>query len=138
MAYTLLGKNFIPHDVEPKVTGQASYAEDFRAEGMVFCRLLLSTVPHGRVTNIDASAALAMDGVIGVLTADEVPTHPMDPILTNEPMFIGQPILAVAAVDETTAQDAIELIQVDIEPLPFHRRSAGMPLSRRTGRAQRR
>lgn len=119
MAYTLLGQDFIPDDVQPKVTGKANYAEDFRAEGMVFCRLLLSTVPHGRVTNIDASAALAMEGVLGILTADEVPTHPMDPILTNEPMFIGQPILALAAVDETTAQNAMELIQLDIEPLPF-------------------
>lgn len=56
MAYTLLGKNFIPDDVQPKVTGKANYAEDFRAEGMVFCRLLLSTVPHGRVTNIEAGS----------------------------------------------------------------------------------
>ncbi|MGI9257750.1 MAG: xanthine dehydrogenase family protein molybdopterin-binding subunit [Gammaproteobacteria bacterium] len=119
MAYTLLGQNFTPSDVEPKVTGRASYAEDFRAEGMAFCRLLLSSVPHGRITNIDASEALAMDGVYGVLTADEVPNHPMDPILVNEPMFVGQPILALAAVDETTAHDALEKIQLDIEPLPF-------------------
>jgi len=119
MAYTLLGKNFTPADVEPKITGRAKYAEDFRVEGMVFCRLLLSPIPHGRVTNVDASEALAMDGVVGVLTADEVPSHPMDPILSNEPMFIGQPILALAAIDETTAMDAIEKIQVEIEPLPF-------------------
>ena len=88
MAYTLLGQNFTPSDVEPKVTGRATYAEDFRAEGMAFCRLLLSSVPHGRITNIDVSEALAMDGVYGVLTADEVPSHPMDPILVNEPMFV--------------------------------------------------
>ena len=119
MAYTLLGQNFTPPDVEPKVTGRAKHAEDIRVEGMVFCRLLPSPIPHGRVTNIDASEALAMEGVVGVLTADEVPSHPMDPILSNEPMFVGQPILAVAAVDEATAMDAIERIQVDIEPLPF-------------------
>jgi CO/xanthine dehydrogenase Mo-binding subunit len=119
MAYTLLGQNFTPPDVEPKVTGKAKYAEDFRVEGMVFCRLLLSPIPHGRMTNIDASEALAMEGVVGVLTADEVPSHPMDPILSNEPMFVGQPILAVAAVDEATAMDAIERIEIDIEPLPF-------------------
>ena len=75
MAYSLLGKNFIPPDIEAKVTGRAKYAEDFRVEGMVFCRLFLSPVPHGLVTNIDASEALAMEGVLGVLTADEVPTH---------------------------------------------------------------
>ena len=121
MAYTLIGKNFTPPDVRAKVTGEAKYAEDFRAEGMVFCKLLLSPLPHARITNIDVSEALAMDDVIDVLTADDVPDFPapQEPILTNEPMFIGQPILAVAAVDETTAANAIERITYDIEPLPF-------------------
>ena len=49
MAYDLLGKNFVPPDVHGKVTGKAKYAEDFRAEGMVFCKLLLSPMPHARV-----------------------------------------------------------------------------------------
>jgi len=121
MAYALLGKNFTPPDVRAKVTGRGRYAEDFRAEGMAFCRLLTSPVPHGRVNSIDASEALAMDGVFGILTADDVPTLPVpnDPILSNEPMWVGQPILALAAVDETTAQDALEKIVLDIEPLPF-------------------
>ena len=121
MAYTLLGKDFTPPDVRAKVTGRGQYAEDFRAEGMAFCRLLTSPIPHGRVNNIDASEALAMEGVYGVLTADDVPTlpAPQDPILSNEPMWVGQPILAVAAVDETTAHDALEAISLDIEPLPF-------------------
>ncbi len=121
MAYTLLGKDFTPPDVRAKVTGEAKYAEDFRADGMVFCKLLLSPLPHARITNIDASEALAMDGVIDILTADEVPSFPApsEPILTNEPMFVGQPILAVAAVDETTAANAIERIRFDYEELPF-------------------
>ncbi|HEX6998246.1 MAG TPA: xanthine dehydrogenase family protein molybdopterin-binding subunit [Gammaproteobacteria bacterium] len=121
MAYELLGKNFVPPDVHGKVTGRAKYAEDFRADGMVFCRLLLSPMPHARVRNLDVSKALALEGVLGILTADDVPAQPPpnDPILTNEPMFVGQPILAVAAVDETTAQDAIELIKIDFEELPF-------------------
>lgn len=121
MAYTLLGKNFIPPDVQAKVTGQARYAEDFRAEGMLFCRLLTSPLPHARVTSVDVSEALAMDGVVAVLRADEVPSFeaPAQPILTDEPLFIGDPILAVAAEDETTAQNAIERIQVDFEPLDF-------------------
>ena len=119
MAYELLGKDFIPADVEPKVTGRAKYAEDFRVDGMVFCRLLMSPVPRGRVTRIDAGRAEAMPGVVGILTADEVPSHPMNPILSNEPLYVGQPILAVAAVDETTAMDAIEAIDVEIEPLEY-------------------
>lgn len=121
MANSLVGKNFTPSDVHGKVTGKAKYAEDFRAEGMLFCRLLTSPMPHGRVRDIDASAALAMEGVVAILTADEVPevSAPRSPILTNEPHFVGEPILAVAAVDETTAEDAIAKIKVDLEPLPF-------------------
>jgi len=121
MAYNLLGKNFVPPDVHGKVTGKAKYAEDFRAEGMAFCRLMLSPMPHARVRNIDAKEALAMPGVLGILTASDVPAQPPpgEPILTNEPMYVGQPILAVAAVDETTAQDAIDKIKLDLEELPF-------------------
>ena len=121
MADSLLGKDFIPPDVRGKVTGRGKYAEDFRADGMLFCRLLLSPMPHGRVRSIDTTEALKMDGVVAVLTADDVPSvpAPQNPILTNEPRYVGEPILAVAAVDETTAQDAIDKITVDFEPLPF-------------------
>ena len=121
MAYTLLGKNFTPPDIRGKVTGKAKFAEDFRAEGMVYCKLLLSPMPHARVSNIDVSDALAMDGVVGVLTADDVPAMEgaAQAILTNNPHYVGDPILAVAAIDETTAADALEKIRYDIEPLDF-------------------
>ena len=117
----LIGRDFTPPDLRAKVTGRAKYAEDFRADGMLFCRLLTSPMPHARVLSIDASEALAMDGVVAILTADEVPevTAPGNTILTNEPLYVGAPILAVAATDETTAQNAIAAINVDLEPLPF-------------------
>ena len=121
MAYTLLGKDFLPPDVRAKVTGRAKYAEDFQAEGMLFCKLLTSPLPHARVQNIDASESLAMPGVLGILTPDEVPTPPPpnQKILTDEPLFVGDPILAVAATNETLAQDAIDQIRLDYEELPF-------------------
>ncbi|HEU4591326.1 MAG TPA: xanthine dehydrogenase family protein molybdopterin-binding subunit [Steroidobacteraceae bacterium] len=116
-----IGKDFIPHDVVAKVTGTAKYAEDFRADGMVFCRLLTSPMPHARVKNIDAAEALRMEGVLGMLTAQDIPAGPpgFAPSLTNEPMYVGEPILAVAALSEQAAEDAIERIKVDYEPLPF-------------------
>src|SRR3954462_15237063 len=116
-----IGKDFIPHDVVAKVTGTAKYAEDFRADGMVFCRLLTSPMPHARVKNIDAAAALKMDGVLGILTADDIPGEPpgFAPSLTKEPLYVGEPILAVAAVSVQVAQDAIAVIKIDYEPLPF-------------------
>jgi xanthine dehydrogenase molybdenum-binding subunit len=122
MAHKLLGHDFTPHDVVAKVTGEAKYAEDFRAEGMVFARLLSSPYPHARVKKIDAEAALKMPGVVGILTPDDVknPPAPEIPLLTLEPGYVGAPILLVAAEDETTAQDALEKIHIDYEPLPFH------------------
>ena len=101
---------------------------------MLFCKLLLSPLPHARVKHIDASEALAMPGVRAILTADDLPA-PADTLtdngtvikaskwgergLTMEPVYQGEPILAVAAVDELTAAEAIERIQIDFERLPF-------------------
>jgi len=133
MATKLVGQNYITPDLVAKVTGQAKYAEDFRAEGMLFAKLLLSPMPHARVTRIDASAALAMEGVKAILTVDDLPevvaganlgegiiaSTFSERGLTNEPLYEGEPILAVAAVDELTATEAIERIVIDYEPLPF-------------------
>ncbi|MCH7854390.1 MAG: xanthine dehydrogenase family protein molybdopterin-binding subunit [Proteobacteria bacterium] len=119
--YKHIGKDFVPPDILGKVTGKAKFAEDFRADGMLFARLYTSPIAHGKVTHIDTSALDGMDGVIGVLTADDVPVveAPNAAILTNTPAFIGDPILAVAAVDELTAEEAMTRIRVTIEALPF-------------------
>ena len=55
----LVGQNYVTPDLIAKVTGKAKYAEDFRAEGMLFAKLLLSPIPHGRVRSVDTSAAEA-------------------------------------------------------------------------------
>jgi xanthine dehydrogenase molybdenum-binding subunit len=121
MDYKLIGHDFVPPDVDAKVRGKARYTEDMRAEGMLHCKLLTSPMPHARVRRIHAAAALAMPGVVAILTADDVPSFnpPQAPILSNEPLYIGAPILAVAAVDELTAIAAVEAIKLDLEPLPF-------------------
>jgi xanthine dehydrogenase molybdenum-binding subunit len=121
MAYKLLGHNFVPPDVRAKVTGEAKYAEDFTAEGMLHAKLLLSPMPHARVRHVDTSKAMAMDGVVAILTADEVPAQPppANPILTNPPHYVGEPIMAVAAESEEIAAAAIEAIQMDLEQLKF-------------------
>jgi CO/xanthine dehydrogenase Mo-binding subunit len=132
--YKLIGKNYVTADLHAKVTGKSKYAEDFRADGMLFCKLLLSPLPHARVKHIDVSQALAMPGVRAILTADDLPA-PADTLtdngtvikaskwgergLTMEPVYEGEPILAVAAVDELTAAEAVERIRIDFEPLPF-------------------
>ncbi|MGE0451447.1 MAG: xanthine dehydrogenase family protein molybdopterin-binding subunit [Vicinamibacterales bacterium] len=120
MAEKLVGRNYTTPDLVAKVTGRAKYAEDYRVDGMLFAKLLLSPMPHARVRSIDTSAALAMPGVKAILTADDLPDlRGAERALTNEPLYQGEPILAVAAVDEITAAEAIERIDLDLEPLPF-------------------
>jgi xanthine dehydrogenase molybdenum-binding subunit len=88
MANKLIGQNYTTPDLVAKVTGRAKYAEDFRVEGMLFCKLLLSPMPHARIARLDASKALAMPGVKGILTADEL--HPPADVVTD----LGQTIKA--------------------------------------------
>lgn len=130
----LVGGNYTPPGLRAKVTGTARFTEDFRAEGMLYCKLLLSPMPHARVRKINAEAALAMPGVRAIITADDLPA-PGDMVtdtgavikaskwgeraLTMEPLYQGCPILALAAVDELTAAEAIEKIEIEYEPLPF-------------------
>jgi CO/xanthine dehydrogenase Mo-binding subunit len=129
----LVGHNYTTPDLIAKVTGKAKYAEDYRVDGMLFAKLLLSPMPHARVVRIDTRAALAMPGVKAILTVDDLPpvveganlgegiiaSTLSERGLTNEPLYVGDPVLAVAAVDEATAAEAIEKIQVEYEPLPF-------------------
>jgi CO/xanthine dehydrogenase Mo-binding subunit len=134
IGHRLIGKDYPTPDLYAKVTGLAKYAEDYHADGMLFSKLLLSPLPHARVKHIDTRAALAMPGVKAILMAHELPP-PADSLtdngtvikanpkseraLTMEPLYQGEPILAVAAVDELTAAEAIEKIHIDFQPLPF-------------------
>jgi xanthine dehydrogenase molybdenum-binding subunit len=134
MAVTkLVGQPYTTPDLVAKVTGKARYAEDYRVDGMLFAKLLVSPMPHAKVTRLDTKAALAMPGVKAILTADDLPgaqagatlgenvqsTAQGERGLTMEPLYQGEPILAIAAIDELTAAEAIEKIEIEFEPLPF-------------------
>ncbi len=132
-ATTLVGHNYTTPDLVAKVTGKAKYAEDYRVEGMLFAKLLVSPMPHARVSRLDTRAAEAMPGVKAILTVDDLPavveganlgegiiaSTLSERGLTNEPLYVGEPVIAVAAVDEATAVAAIEAIDIEFEPLPF-------------------
>lgn len=120
MVQRLVGSNYVTPDIVAKVTGRARYAEDFRADGMLFCKLMLSERPHARILNIDTSRAMRLEGVRAIITADDVPQlgGTTEHCLTKEPLYAGEPILAVAAISEEIAAEAIELIHLDVEPLP--------------------
>src|SRR6266540_6090497 len=129
----LIGQNYTTPDLIAKVTGKAKYAEDYRVEGMLFAKLLVSPMPHARVKRLSTTAAMAMPGVKAILTADDMPgaatgatlgegvqaTAQAERGLTNEPLYQGEPILAIAATSEREAAEAIEAIDIEFEPLPF-------------------
>src|SRR3954471_11184800 len=129
----IFGQNYTTPDLVAKVTGKARYAEDYRVEGMLFAKLLVSPMPHAKVSRLDLSKALAMPGVKAIITDDDLPkpaaggtlgegvqaTAQGERGLTMEPLYQGEPILAVAAVDEKTAAEAIEAIDIEFEALPF-------------------
>jgi len=121
----LVGQNYVTPDLVAKVTGRAKYAEDFRVDGMLYAKLLLSPLPHARVRSVDTSRAEAIPGVRAILRASELPgaadivtdlgerisANPLtEAALSDEPVYAGEPMLAVAAVDVEKAAAAIEAI----------------------------
>jgi len=111
-----------------KVTGKAKYTADLDHGDALTGRILRSPVAHGRIIRIDTSAALALEGVVAIITGDDCDkTYGVLPIAMNEyPMardrlrYKGEPLAAVAAVDAETAARALDLIELEIEELPAY------------------
>ena len=118
----IIGKRQPKVDAWERVSGKAKYASDIYLPGMLYARILRSPYPHAKVVKIDVEKAKALPGVKAVLTFKEVPSfrwHADMPILTDIARFEGDDIAVVAAVDEERAREAIDLIKVDYEVLPF-------------------
>ncbi len=108
-----------------KVTGSIAYADDIELPGMLSCKLLRSHHAYARIISVDTSAARAMPGVVAVITGHDLPvkygimpTCEDELALEHEKVrFVGDPVAAVAAVNEETALAACRAIRVDYEPL---------------------
>lgn len=113
-------------DALDKVTGKGVYADDLYVAGMLHARALRSRYPHARLLKVDTSKARALPGVAAVLTADDIPgrkdcgVHEIDwPVLCYDKVrYVGDAIALVVAETEQIAEQALELIEVDYEPLP--------------------
>ncbi len=122
----LIGKAYRRVDGPEKVTGQTVFADDYSAPRMVFMKLKRSHLPHARILRVDVEKALAMPGVVGVLTGQDMPdTFGILPVSQDEHAlcpdvvrFVGDPVAAVAALTEDAAEDAMRAIVVEYEPLP--------------------
>ena len=122
MASANVGVSLPRRDLPEKLTGEAKYTADVRLPGMLHGRILRSPYPHARILAVDASAAASLPGVYAVLTPFTAPdgrVAPDLPILDTKARFVGDEVAAVAAVDEDTAQEALRLVEVSYEPLPF-------------------
>ena len=111
-------------DSEEKVRGVTRYAADMPMAGLLHARIVPSIYAHARIHGIDASAALAVPGVVAVLTAADLPIAAADdmrmfePLAREEALFVGHPVALVVAETEAAAEDAVSLVVVDAERMP--------------------
>ena len=123
--FKVIGKPFRKVDARAKCVGQTKFADDIVLPRMLFCKILRSHLPHALIKNIDVSKALALPGVFAVITGKDLPIpYGILPVSQDEHAlciekvrFIGDPVAAVAAIDEDVAFDAMNLIEVEYEPL---------------------
>ena len=125
--HKVIGKGVARTDYLAKVTGQAHYTADIKLPGMLVAKVLRSPHAHARILNIDGGRALKVPGVKAVVSGFDgygikwgvfryTQDHAMLP--TDKVRYIGEDVAAVAAIDEETALEALDLIKVDYEPLP--------------------
>ncbi|MCZ6859434.1 MAG: xanthine dehydrogenase family protein molybdopterin-binding subunit [Alphaproteobacteria bacterium] len=112
-------------DIREKLTGGAKYIADLTRPDMLHGAILQSPLPHARIRGYKIDAALAVPGVVCVLTGDDFPDGRMGAFIKDEyaiakgkVRYVGEPVAVVAAEDEATARDAVRLIEVDYEDLP--------------------
>ncbi|MHB8556288.1 MAG: hypothetical protein ACYDCB_11670, partial [Candidatus Dormibacteria bacterium] len=111
----VVGKRLPKLDAPQKVAGQTTYAHDLRMSGLLIGAILRSPHPHARILSIDVSAAAQLPGVRAVVHAGNVEQRRFGynndnlPLKQNKVRFIGDEVAAVAAIDEETARQALEL-----------------------------
>ncbi len=135
MSFSVIGKDIKKLDGIAKAKGTAKYIGDLEFPGMLHAKIFRSPHPHAKVISIDVSEAEALEGVHTIITPKDAPKQkfnmagfpPNSPefplvedqvILTDEPLYVGDPICAVAATSPEIAEEAVKLIKVEFEVLP--------------------
>jgi CO/xanthine dehydrogenase Mo-binding subunit len=111
-------------DSEEKVRGRTQFAADLPIAGLLYARVVPSVYAHARIRSINTTSAVAIPGVVAVLTAADLPIvgsdnmRAFEPLARTEVLFAGQPVALVVAETESAAADAVDQVVVDLEPLP--------------------
>ncbi len=124
--FSIIGKPVAMVDAAGKTTGAGKYTDDLTLPGMLCGKILHSPYPHARIRNIDTSRALALEGVVAVVTGKDAPItygilpigHDEHALAVDKVRYVGDNVACVAAVTEAIAEQALELIDVDYELLP--------------------
>lgn len=123
--FSVIGRSVPRIDGIEKATGSAVYVNDLKLSGMLHARVLRSPFPHARIKNISLEKAKKLAGVVVAISCSEISANPYGvirpdelPLAREKVRFIGDEVAAVAATDEDSAEEAIQLIEVDYEELP--------------------
>lgn len=120
--FSVVGKRQAKLDGPLKATGRSQFTDDIKIPGMLYGKIVRSTVSRGKLLNIDVSRAVKIPGVKAVITHKDtggIMVGPDQQLLCNDMVYyMGDEVAAVAAVDEDTACEAAESIKVEYEPLP--------------------
>src|SRR5438309_28747 len=124
--FSIIGKPVALVDSAGKTTGQGKYADDLSMPGMPIGKILHSHLPHAKIKKIDASRSLALDGVVTVVIGKDAPNtygilpvgHDETALAVDKVRYVGDNVACVVAETESIAEAALELIDVEYEPLP--------------------
>ncbi|HYL14200.1 MAG TPA: molybdopterin cofactor-binding domain-containing protein [Terriglobales bacterium] len=126
--FSVIGKPVAMVDAAGKTTGAGKYTDDLSVPGMLIGKILHSPYPHARLKRVDTSRAKALDGVVAVVTGGDAPKtygilpvgHDETALAVDKVRYVGDNVACVAAVDEATAEKALEWVNVQYEVLPAY------------------
>src|SRR4030088_38004 len=126
--FSIIGKPTAMVDAAQKTTGVGKYTDDLSLPGMLIGKILHSPYPHARIKRIDISRAEKLDGVVAIVVGEDAPNpygilpvgHDEHALALDKVRYVGDNVACVVTVDGTTAEKALELIDVDYEVLPAY------------------
>src|SRR5215472_12665356 len=123
--FSIVGQRVQRVEGYDKVTGESKYIADIQLPGMLVGKILRSPYPHARIIRIDTSRAEKLRGVRAVVTAEDTIKRPWGAFFADQYIlsvgksrYVGEEVAAVAAIDADTAEEALDLIDIEWEPLP--------------------